>query len=117
MIGAGFIDFPIIAYHFQLKGVATPVSIPLVYSVAMGVEGVPALALGKWFDRNGIIALIVSSALSACVAPLVFFGGFEWALAGMVLWGIGMGGQQSVMRAILGPPRRSRGKGDGLWNI
>lgn len=101
MIAAGFIDYPLIAYHFELKQIASSVWIPLIYSITMGVDGIASLVLGKWFDRYGIIVLIVSTALSACLAPFVFFGGFEWALAGMVLWGIGMAGQQSVMRAFL----------------
>ena len=101
LIAAGFIDYPLIAYHFEVKQIASPVWIPLIYSIAVGVAGVASLVLGKWFDRKGILVLIISAALSACLAPFVFFGSFGWAIAGMVLWGIGMGGQQSVMRAVI----------------
>jgi MFS family permease len=56
--------------------------------------------------------------LSAFFAPLVFGGGFGLALAGMVLWGIGMGAQESVMRAAIGvlvsPDKR--GTAYGLLN-
>ena len=34
-------------------------------------------------------------------APLVFFGGFYPALAGMALWGVGMGAQESILRAAI----------------
>lgn len=118
-IGAGFVDYPIIAYHLELKHVASPVWIPLVYSVAMGVEGLASLLLGKWFDRKGMIALIVSTALSACLAPFAFFGTFSWAVVGIILWGIGMGSQQSIMRAIIahlvGPKKRATAY--GLFNL
>jgi MFS family permease len=34
-------------------------------------------------------------------APLVFFGQLGLALLGMVLWGIGMGAQDSLLKALL----------------
>jgi MFS family permease len=39
--------------------------------------------------------------LAAFFPPLVFLGTFWWALFGMVLWGIGMGAQDSLLKAIL----------------
>ena len=51
-------------------------------------------------------------------APLVFLGGFGPALAGMALWGVGMGAQESIMRAALAtmvPPDR-RGSAYGVFN-
>jgi MFS family permease len=56
--------------------------------------------------------------LSAFFAPLVFLGGFPLALAGMVLWGIGMGAQESVIKAALAEmvPRGRRATGYGIFN-
>ncbi len=34
-------------------------------------------------------------------APLVFFGQFGLSLLGMVLWGIGLGAQDSLLKALL----------------
>lgn len=118
-IAAGFIDYPLIAYHFELNQIASPAWIPLLYSIAMGVEGLSSLALGKWFDRKGIFPLIISTALSACVAPFVFLGSIEWAIAGIVLWGIGMGGQQSIMRAVIAHlvDSQQRATGYGIFNL
>ena len=39
--------------------------------------------------------------LSALFAPLVFFGQFGLSLLGMVLWGIGLGAQDSLLKALL----------------
>jgi MFS family permease len=73
------------------------------------VDGATGLLLGRLYDRIGIAAMIVATALSALAAPLVFLGGFPSAAIGMVFWGIGMGAQESVMRAAiarLAPPDR-----------
>lgn len=100
-IAAGFVDFPLIAYHFERENIAPALWIPILYSIAMGVDGLTALLLGRFFDRHGIIILIFAVICSAFLAPFVFFGNFGWALAGMILWGIGMGAQESLMRAVI----------------
>lgn len=59
------------------------------------------------------------AAISVPVTPLVFLGGFGAALAGAVLWGIGMGAQESTMKAAvaaMSPPQR-RGAAFGLFNM
>ena len=100
-IAAGYADFALVAYHFKKASVAPDYWIPIFYAVAMGVDGIAALVLGRVFDRIGFSVLIFAVLLSAFFAPLVFMGGFYAALAGMALWGIGMGAQESVMRAAI----------------
>jgi MFS family permease len=118
LIGAGFADFPLIAYHFGKAQVTSPHWIPILYAVAMGVDAVAALILGRLFDRLGMPVIMVVSALSAFFAPLVFLGGFDLALVGMVLWGIGMGAQESIIKAALAEmvPRDRRATGYGIFN-
>lgn len=118
LIAAGYADFPLIAYHFEQTAVAPPLWIPILYATAMGVDALAALLFGRWFDQKGLIILALAAFLSAFFAPLVFGSGFGLALAGMVLWGIGMGAQESVMRAAIGlfvaPDKR--GTAYGLLN-
>jgi MFS family permease len=84
----------------------------------MAVDAVAALLLGRLFDRLGMPVIMGTAALSAFFAPLVFLGGFGFALAGMVLWGIGMGALESIIKAALAEmvPRDRRGTGFGLFN-
>jgi MFS family permease len=98
-VAAGYADFPLIAFHFGKTSAVPEVWIPVFYAIAMGVDALAALIFGRLFDRVGISILIVAVLLSSLSAPLVFQGGFYAALAGMILWGIGMGAQESVMRA------------------
>jgi len=118
LIGAGYADFPLIAYHFGQAAVAPPEWIPIFYAVAMGVDAVAALILGRLFDHLGMPVIMAVSILSAFFAPLVFLGGFNLALLGMVLWGIGMGAQESIIKAALADmvPRDRRATGYGIFN-
>jgi MFS family permease len=117
LIGAGYADFPLIAYHFGKAAVASPNWIPIFYAVAMGVDAIAALILGRLFDRLGMPVIMSVSILSALFAPLVFLGGFKLALLGMV-WGIGMGAQESIIKAALAEmvPRDRRATGYGIFN-
>src|SRR5437588_12263993 len=117
-IAAGFADFSLIAYHFQRSGsVAGPV-IPIYYAVAMAVGGIGALVFGKWFDKAGLSVLIAVFFVSAFFAPLVFFGQSWVALCGMILWGIGMGAQNSLLKSVIAPLLRRdvRATGFGLFD-
>lgn len=117
-MAAGFADFPLIAFHFQTQAIATGKIIPLLYALAMGVDGVAALIFGRLFDRFGISILIVAVVLSSLFAPLVFLGTLNIAVLGIVLWGIGMGAQESILKAAVAAmvPPEKRGSAFGIFN-
>lgn len=101
-LAAGFIDFPLLGFHFQKQDILAGVSIPLVYTLAMGVDAVAALFFGRLYDRLGLRALMLSTLLSSFFAPLAFLSNsIPLTLAGVVLWGIGMGAQESVVKAVI----------------
>jgi MFS family permease len=82
------------------------------------MDALAALVFGYLYDRIGFRTLIGAAVLSAGFAPLVFLGGFLPALFGVILWGIGMGAQESIMRAAIAhmtPPHR-RGTAYGVFN-
>jgi MFS family permease len=117
-IALGFTDFPLIAYHFKSTALMSDSVIPLFYAVATGSDAIAALIFGKLYDRAGIKTLLAAVLLSSIFAPLVFMGGSNLALAGMVLWGIGMGAQESVLKAEIAemiPPER-RGTAFGTFH-
>lgn len=118
LIAAGYADFPLIAYHFEKATVVSDTWIPIFYAVAMGVDALAALIFGRLFDRIGFSTLIVASLLSPFFAPWVFLGGFYLALVGMALWGMGMGAQESIMRAAIAGmvPMNRRGSAYGIFN-
>jgi MFS family permease len=101
LVAAGYADFPLIAYHFAKSDAMPAAWIPLIYSLAMAVSAVAAPAAGWLFDRVGVAVIAASVVVAAAFAPLVFLGGTALAVAGMALWGVGMGVQESIVRAAV----------------
>ena len=118
LIAAGYADFSLIAYHFQKTALLSPTWIPVFYSIAMGVNAIAAPFLGHFYDRKGFIILIIITICSCFFAPLVFFGHFKLAFFGIILWSIGVGAHESLMRAIVANwvPKNKRGSAYGLFN-
>jgi predicted MFS family arabinose efflux permease len=101
LLAAGFADYPLLAYHFSQAATVSLAWIPALYAVAMGVDAVAALVFGRWFDRFGLGVLLVATVLSVWFAPLGFGARGESAVLGTILWGIGAGAQESIMRAAI----------------
>jgi len=119
LLAAGFADFPLMAFHLTKTRVLPYNLVPLLYSVAMGVDAGSALFFGRMYDRRGMTAIMVSSLISAFFAPLVFlFQSPGFAVAGIVLWGIGMGAQESILKAAVTSlvPKERRGTAFGFFN-
>ena len=100
-VAMGFADFPLIALHLQQQSGSDGAGIPLLYALAMGVDALAALGCGWLFDRVGLWSLLGAVAVSAGFAPLAFSGTYALTVLGMVLWGIGLGAQESVMKAAV----------------
>jgi predicted MFS family arabinose efflux permease len=111
LIACGFADFSLMAFHFHKSGTIAPNLIPVFYAVAMAAGALAALVLGRLLDKVGLPALLLAFSLPAFSAPLVFLGGASMALAGVVLWSIGLGAQDSSLKAVLAgivpPDKRS----------
>lgn len=118
LVAAGYADFPLIAFRLQKDAVASVTWVPVLYAIAMGVDALAALVFGRLFDKFGLRVLATVVLISAAFAPLVFFGGFALVLAGMICWGIGMGAQESIMRAAIADfvPAARRGTAYGIFN-
>ena len=101
LIAAGFADFALVAYHFQKANVVAQSWIPILYSVAMVVAALAGLMFGRLLDRFGLPIVLFAFGLGALFAPCVFLGGFWLAVTGMILWGVGMGAQDALLKAIL----------------
>jgi predicted MFS family arabinose efflux permease len=118
LIAAGFADFALIAFHFQKTAAISVEMIPIFYAVAMATGAVASLVLGKLLDKLGTPVLIGAFAASAFFAPLVFLHGTMLEFLGMILWGLGMGAQDSCLRAVLSwvVPADKRGTGFGVFD-
>lgn len=117
LVGFGFADFSLLAYHLGKAQIVSHPMIPVFYAVAMGAGGLGSLLIGKLFDRFGLMVLVPVTIIAAAYAPLVFLGGARIALVGTLLWGIGLGAHESVMQAAVAQmvPRERLGSAYGLF--
>lgn len=119
LVAAGYIDFALIAYHFQKASTLSVIWIPLIYTIAMLFDGITSLFIGRLFDKKGVFILAIVIAVASVFAPLVFFGTAIGASIGVLLWGIGMGAQTTITRAMipyLVSPEK-RGTAYGIFNL
>lgn len=114
----GFIDFPIVALHAVKSGLAGEAEISLLYAAAMVADAFSALFFGWIYDKYGTVSLVWSTLLSM---PFVFFIFMApsscWLYAGVLLWGIGMGAQESTLKAAVAAiiPKHERAMGYGIF--
>ena len=126
----GFIDYSLILMHVSRTHAALSAglseassfvnsgTLPLLYAGAMLVDAASAMIFGLMFDKKGVRALILSTALSAPFAILIFGGTSNASLLiGIAMWGIGMGAQESILKAAVASfvPKASRATGYGIF--
>lgn len=116
----GFIDFSLITMHVFKSGIFTDRQLPLLYAGAMAADAISALFFGCMYDRHGVKALVLSTLLSAPFALFIFgFSSPDMIIFGMILWGVGMGAQESILKAVVSVivPKQSRGAGYGIFEF
>ena len=100
-VAAGFADFSLIAFHFQKTASIPEGLIPVYYAVAMATGAIAALILGKLLDKFGRPILLFAFAAPAFFPVFAFMRGAGPQLIGMLLWGLGLGAQDSCIKATL----------------
>jgi len=126
----GFIDYSIVVMHVartfssvasglaQTTSLVSSGSLPLLYAGAMLVDAAAALFFGLLYDKKGVRALVWSTVVSAPFAIFIFaFHSVPLLLVGIALWGVGMGAQESILKAAVTSmvPKTSRATGYGIF--
>lgn len=126
----GFIDYSLVLMHVsrtythlasglaETSALVSSGSLPLLYAGAMLVDAVAALVFGLLYDKKGVQALVWSTVLSAPFAVFVFAcHGVGALLVGVALWGVGMGAQESILKAAVTQmvPKASCATGYGVF--
>lgn len=126
----GFIDYSIVVMHVsktfealssdlaQTGSLVTSGTLPLLYAGAMLVDAVSALLFGLLYDKKGVSALVISTIISAPFSIFIFyFHSVPMLLIGIALWGVGMGAQESILKAAVTSmvPKQSRATGYGIF--
>ena len=124
---AGFANFALLGYHFKSKNILSDAQIPFFYCLAMGIDGLAALIIGRAYDRlkrknnneqAGLFTLLLIPLLSLFIPLCVFLKDYRIVIAGVLLWGVVMGAHETIMKSAIADitPLRKRGTGYGIFN-
>jgi hypothetical protein len=118
LLALGFVDFPLLAYHFQKNSLTKPEVIPLMYAGAMGVVGLTALIFGRLFDRYGIQVIAIGIIVSLLTLPFGFLGGTIGGYIAVACWATGHGAQDATLRSGISQvvSMNKRGSAFGAFN-
>jgi len=122
----GLVNFSLIGYHLKAQGILPDSQIVLLYSLAMIVDAAVALCIGKLYDtlkersgaKSGGVSVLALIPLVTAAIPFLSFGTTTTeAVVGMVLFGVVMGAQETVMRSAIADitPFRKRGTAYGIF--
>ncbi|MEM1514024.1 MAG: MFS transporter [Candidatus Thermoplasmatota archaeon] len=120
----GFIGFAISGYHFKTKNIFSDYQIPLVYALAMAIDGIASIFIGKAYDKMkergyGLKILLIIPILTLFSSVFILSDFKFLILLGIFLWGIVMGAHETIMRAGISDiiPFARRGTAYGIFNF
>jgi len=118
MLALGFVDFPLLAFHFQKNSLTKPEVVPLLYAGAMGLNGLTALVFGRLFDRFGIQVIVLGIVVSLLALPFGFLGGASGVYISVACWATGLGAQDATLRSGISQvvSMNNRGTAFGTFN-
>ena len=119
LVAAGTVDFPLIGYHLSKNSLLSTQAIPLLCAISMATDGLFALIGGRLYDKKGLPILILVAVLTSLSTPFLFLCHGPILYLGGILWGIGIGTQQCLARALIANivSATQRGAAYGLFNL
>jgi len=123
----GFVNFSTVGYHLKDKGLMSDTDITLLYAVAMIVDAVAALLVGKAYDRikiktgrktGGLLVLTAIPFITLLLPFLTLSKSIPLIVIGMTIFGVVMGTHETVMRSAIADitPFNKRGTSYGVFN-
>jgi len=115
---AGFATFALLSFHWNATGMFPAGRIAFLYALAMGVDAVAALAVGRIYDKIGLKGMLLIPLLTLPVPFLGFSRSVNLALISVVIWGVVMAAHETVMRAAVADMvgRARRASAYGIFN-
>jgi MFS family permease len=100
VLSCGVAAFPLLAYHAQRTGLLTDAQVPILFAVAMAVDGAAGLVMGRIYDRRGPLTLLAVPVAAACSA-VAFTDNPALVWIGVAVWGIVNGVLDSTVKAVV----------------
>lgn len=100
VLSCGVASFPLLAFHAQTTGLLSPAQVPVLFAVAMLVDGLTGPIVGRLYDRHGprVMLVVPFAAAGASVA----FTDHAWLVwVGVAIWGVVNGVLDSTVKAVV----------------
>jgi MFS family permease len=100
LLSLGIATFPLLAYHAQTQGLLTAAQVPLLFALAMAVDGLSGLVMGRSYDRRGPVVLVLVP-VAAGLSAIAFTGNATLVWVGVAIWGVVNGVLDSTVKAVV----------------
>ncbi|MGV8849403.1 MAG: MFS transporter [Propionibacteriaceae bacterium] len=100
LLSVGVASFPLIAFHAQSLGGLSAAQIPLLFALAMAVDGLSGLVVGRLYDTYGPYVLLAVP-VAAAISALTFSANAGLIWAGVAVWGLVSGVLDSTAKAVV----------------
>jgi MFS family permease len=100
VLSAGVASFPLLAFHALHQHLVADATIPLLFAVAMAVDGLSGFLVGRLYDTYGprvLLAVPVAAAISA----IAFTTNLVLLWVGIAIWGVVNGVLDSTVKAVV----------------
>lgn len=87
LLSCGVASFPLLAFHAQRTGLLTDAQVPVLFAVAMAVDGAAGLVLGRVYDQRGPVTLLAVP-VAAALSAIAFTGDRALVWIGVAVWGV-----------------------------
>jgi MFS family permease len=98
VLSCGVASFPLLAYH--ARGYVSDAQVPLLFALAMAVDGLSGLVMGRVYDRRGAVVLLAVP-VAASGAAVAFGGSALLVWLGVAIWGVVNGVLDSTVKAVV----------------
>ncbi|SEB19570.1 Sugar phosphate permease [Mycobacterium sp. 283mftsu] len=100
LLSCGVASFPLLAFHAQRTGLLTDAQVPVLFAIAMAVDGAAGLVMGRVYDKRGPIVLLAVPLAAACSA-IAFTGDRTLVWIGVAVWGVVNGVLDSTVKSVV----------------
>ncbi|AFM17020.1 Major Facilitator Superfamily transporter [Mycolicibacterium chubuense NBB4] len=100
VLSCGVAAFPLLAFHAQRSGLFSDAQVPILFAVAMAVDGAAGLIFGRVYDKRGPQVLLAVPVAAACAA-IAFTDNVTAVWVGVAVWGIVNGVLDSTVKAVV----------------
>jgi MFS family permease len=100
VLSCGIATFPLLALHAQRTGLLSDAQVPVLFAVAMAVDGIFGLIMGRIYDSRGPLTLLLVPA-AAAVSAVAFTHNALLVWGGVAAWGIVNGVLDSTVKAVI----------------